>query len=50
MVGHSNAEGIRMASDEWFEWGALGRWLARLSHSRAEKWRRSCEVRNARLS
>jgi hypothetical protein len=30
IVGHSNAEGIRIASDEWFEWGVLGKWLAPL--------------------
>jgi hypothetical protein len=28
IVGHSNAEGIRIASDAGFEWGAVGKWLA----------------------
>lgn len=27
IVGHSNAEGIQIASDEYFEWRALGNWL-----------------------
>lgn len=28
IVGHSNSTGIRVASDDRFEWGALGKWLA----------------------
>ena len=27
IVCHSNAEGIQVASDEWFEWRVLGNWL-----------------------
>jgi hypothetical protein len=27
IVGHSNSEGIQVASDEWFEWRVLGNWL-----------------------
>lgn len=27
VVGHSNAEGIQIASDEFFEWRVLGNWL-----------------------
>ena len=28
IVGHSNADGIRMATDAWLEWRVLGKWLA----------------------
>jgi hypothetical protein len=27
IIGHSNSEGIQVASDEWFEWRVLGNWL-----------------------
>lgn len=29
IVGHSNAQGLQLTTDRFFEWGAIGQWLAK---------------------